>query len=258
MTNEYDIKVAPGPWECTGESWWFPCYPLGGNNNNVPGAAHPLDFYPGVNDKFDGGLGMIMVVRYTGGPVGPYDEIVYMPGYYGTPYASSSRYRITNIYVSTKEALYNGRLHWNTPKHLAVFNFEKSETTGHTTITVAHPETPENPFFFAVVKNIPIISSIGIPMNTGLFPLNLELHQPNLRAVDTPEGKANGETGTDKWHVFYPWMGGKARFMKCVDIKNGNGDGTWPDKIDGVWGAVLKWDPGMKLRFPLSVGKSNL
>ncbi|KAF3914822.1 hypothetical protein ABW20_dc0103537 [Dactylellina cionopaga] len=250
MATESSIEHVPGPWECKGESWWFTCYPMSGNKKVYPGSTNPLDFHPGANDGFEGGLGMIMVVRYSQTPVGPYDELLYIPGYFSTPHATSSRYRITNIYVSSKETTYNGRRNWNIPKHLAVFNFDKSETTGHTRITVAHPETPDSPFFAAVIKNIPIVSSIPVPLSTSVFPMNLEFHQPEIRAVDTPEGKANGEIATETWKSYKPWMGGKARFVQCVDIKNGNGDGTWPDQIDGVWGLVLKWDEGLTLKFP--------
>ncbi|EWC46471.1 hypothetical protein DRE_04194 [Drechslerella stenobrocha 248] len=252
-TDGYGIEHVPGPWECTGESWWFTCHPLIGKRIIHAGSINPLDFNPGVNDGFDGGPGLIMIVRYSDTPVGPYDELLYIPGYYTTPHAPSSRCRITNIYVSSKETIYNGRRNWNIPKHLAVFSFDSSTETGRTRITVAHPESPESPFFAAVVANIPLLSRVPVPLSTSLSPLNLECHQPELRAVEGERGRENGETATTTWRSFLPWMGGKVRFVKCVEMKNGNGDGSWPDKVDGVWSLVLRWDPGMKLKFP--VGK---
>ncbi|KAF3939678.1 hypothetical protein ABW19_dt0205616 [Dactylella cylindrospora] len=240
-TVESTITTAPPPWECHGHAWWFIAWPMT-SKPIYPGSCHPADFHDGVNDNFHSFLGMIQVVRYTSTPVGPYDEILYIPGHFSTPHSTSPRYRITNIYVSKPESVYNGRHNWNIPKHLAVFNFDTSETTGQTTITVAHPESPESPFFVAVVKDIPLVSRISIPFSTTFFPMNLDFHQPDLRGVETEEGKKNGETATEGWKMVTFWQGGKVRVLKLVEIKNGNGDGRWPDRIDGLWGISLKWD----------------
>ncbi|KAJ6260637.1 hypothetical protein Dda_4864 [Drechslerella dactyloides] len=249
--DEYGIKHVPGPWECTGESWWFVCYPLTAKQKLHEGAINPLDFHDGANN-FVGGIGLIMIVRYSDTPVGPYDELLYAPGHFSTPHASSSRYRITNIYVSSKETTYNGRRNWGIPKHLAVFNFDHSAATGNTRITVAHPESPESPFFAAVVADIPLVSRIPMPLSTSLFPMNMEFHQPALKAVEGAKGRENGETGTSEWKTCHPWMGGRMRFVRCVEMKNGNGDGTWPDQVDGVWGPTMHWLPGLKMKFPAS------
>ncbi|KAK6359842.1 hypothetical protein TWF696_000975 [Orbilia brochopaga] len=249
-TDEYGIEHVPGPWDCTGESWWFVSYPLTSKLQVHEGAINPLDFHEGVNDGFAGGPGLIMVIRYSDTPVGAYDELLYAPGFFNTPNAPSSRYRITNIYVSSKETTYNGRRNWGIPKHLAVFNFDTSPTTGHTRITVAHPETPSSPFFVAVVADIPLVSRVPLPFSTTFSPLNMEFHQPALKAVEGAKGRENGETGTTCWKTCKPWMGGKMRLVKCVELKNGNGDGTWPDQVDGLWNLAVHWPPGMKLKFP--------
>ncbi|KAF3923313.1 hypothetical protein ABW21_db0202909 [Orbilia brochopaga] len=250
--REYGIEPMPGPWECTGEMWWFLSYSLTSKINVHPGAINPLDFADGVNDGFAGGPGLIMIVRYKDSPVGSYDELLFAPGFFTTPHASSSRYRITNIYVSCKETAYNGRRNWNIPKHLAVFNFDTSPTTSQTRITVAHPESPESPFFVAVVADIPLISRIPVPFSTTFSPLNMEFHQPMLKAGEGAKGVENGEVGTSEWRNCKPWMGGKIRLLKTVELKNGNGDGTWPDQVDGLWNTVIHWLPGMKMRFPAS------
>ncbi|KAF3903701.1 hypothetical protein AA313_de0208734 [Arthrobotrys entomopaga] len=256
MTTDIQIEEVPAPWDTTSEAWWFTCYPITGNKKIYPGAVHPSNFEAGGDEGFEGGIGMIQIVRYSQTPVGPYDELIYIPGVYKTPHSKTPRYRITNIYVSSIKTTYNGRKNWNIPKRLAVFNFSTSETTGHTTISVAHPETPTTPFFYAVLGNIPLVSSIPLPLNSKYFGLNLEAHQPPLL-----EGKKeSGEVATETWRSWTPWMSGTGRFVKCVELKNGNGDGTWPDQIDGVWGLVLKWDQGMKMKFEVGkeYPKSNL
>lgn len=40
---------------------------------------------------------------------GPYDEIIFLPGYFDSPVTSKSYPRITTIYVSTEASVKNGR-----------------------------------------------------------------------------------------------------------------------------------------------------
>jgi hypothetical protein len=59
-----------------------------------------------------GGLGMIQVIRYTESPVGPYDELVIVPGGFEWEDAKKIKkrnVRVTRIYVSQKETCWNGR-----------------------------------------------------------------------------------------------------------------------------------------------------
>lgn len=72
-----------------------------------------------------------------------------------------------------------------------------------------------------------------------------------LKGSSTEEGERNGECGTENWMKFSPWQGGRVKFVKVVDMKNGNGDGRWPDKVDGVWSVCIKWDEGMTLKFEI-------
>jgi hypothetical protein len=59
-----------------------------------------------------GGLGMIQVIRYTESPVGPYDELVVVPGGFEWEDAKKTKkrnVRVTRIYVSQKATCWNGR-----------------------------------------------------------------------------------------------------------------------------------------------------
>jgi hypothetical protein len=68
----------------------------------------------GSSGDFKGGLGMIQIVRYQGGPVGAYDELLVVPGYFSVPGTKDRRgrekemLRITRIYVSQKDTCWNG------------------------------------------------------------------------------------------------------------------------------------------------------
>jgi len=71
------------------------------------------------NGKFLGGLGMLQLIRYTESPVGPYDELLIVPGTFAyeketiegerVKVEKKRNLRITRIYVSQKATCWNGR-----------------------------------------------------------------------------------------------------------------------------------------------------
>ena len=55
---------------------------------------------------------MIQIVRYHDTPVGPYDELLIIPGSYAVPggkFKGKTQLRATRFYVSQRETTYNGR-----------------------------------------------------------------------------------------------------------------------------------------------------
>ncbi|TGZ81822.1 hypothetical protein EX30DRAFT_371032 [Ascodesmis nigricans] len=71
---------------------------------------------PAKSGKFLGGLAMVMLVRYEDTPVGPYDELLWVPGRFEVPRegrvdggeGKEEKLRVTRIYVSTRESTVNG------------------------------------------------------------------------------------------------------------------------------------------------------
>ena len=62
---------------------------------------------------------MAQIIRYSDTPVGSYDELAILPGYFnGVGAAGTQRkdLRITGIWVSQEATLVNGRRNWNIPK----------------------------------------------------------------------------------------------------------------------------------------------
>lgn len=128
--------VAPAPWACKGEYFWFLSYvsssspyPSRASFSELERSAPFAD--PKESGEFKGGLQHIMVVRYTETPVGssrvrflvalklfptfpnhsgPYDEIIWAPGKFIVPPTGKVVTRITRIYVSTKESVFNGMI----------------------------------------------------------------------------------------------------------------------------------------------------
>lgn len=119
------IKKAPAPWMCTGQVYSIFFYTRAGQvaQDLLPAVAFsPLEresyFASAEAGRFCGGLGGFMVVRYTETPVGPYDELLVIPGDYsyhvpadqaGKEGRQRKSPRITRIYVSQRDTLFNGR-----------------------------------------------------------------------------------------------------------------------------------------------------
>lgn len=100
----------PAPWTTKCETYWLLLWL---KNPLPPGIYDPVDAPSSEQsaDEFAGGPGMIQIVRYLETPVGPYDEILVIPGNYIVPGGKEkgkSRLRISRIYVSQRETCYNG------------------------------------------------------------------------------------------------------------------------------------------------------
>ncbi len=64
---------------------------------------------------------LMMFVDYAQSPVGPYHELLFIPGAYRFP--NGRRYRsISKIYVSSMDSVINGQRNWGIPKELAQFD----------------------------------------------------------------------------------------------------------------------------------------
>ncbi|EMD87117.1 hypothetical protein COCC4DRAFT_41318 [Bipolaris maydis ATCC 48331] len=189
------------------------------------------------NGAFKGGLGAVIVVRYTETPVGPYDEIIFVPGNFTTPLLPptpssipAKALRISRIYVSQRTTTYNGRLNWNIPKHLARFTFSSPPTAAGAsppaslTVKVYPPSSQagdSTPPFFACTLT-PWTWIPALPVNTAYIPLNLTVVQPpipeppghkealkkaldaeHVHPYDTDPQKALAVLpGTDRWTAF--------------------------------------------------------
>lgn len=114
-------SVAP-PWNLTGDVYFFSWWSSSTAGQTLPDHAYsPLEsgaeFATSPSSSPVGGLGMIQILRYRASPVGPYDEMLVVPGSFdwsrdnsaGRPEVGRNP-RISRIYVSQKHTCYNGRL----------------------------------------------------------------------------------------------------------------------------------------------------
>lgn len=110
------IVQIPAPWTLKGTVYSIVVLP---SSTALPVKAFsPLERKSQVqsNGKYVGILGMIQIIRYTDGPVGPYDELLVVPGYFEYDRDGNegkverqTRVRISRIYVSQKYSCFNGR-----------------------------------------------------------------------------------------------------------------------------------------------------
>jgi hypothetical protein len=125
------------------------------------------------------GLGFVMLVNYQRAPVGPYKELLFMPG----PFAHNGKRSITKIYVDSEDSTRNGRYNWGIPKETAAIQWVQSGQADHISVTA-------NGTCFFDCR----ISSGGIPfpVHTALLPIHLHQQLNGRTYITRPEGKGWG------------------------------------------------------------------
>ncbi|KAK7444273.1 hypothetical protein VKT23_015283 [Stygiomarasmius scandens] len=190
-----DIPSAPAPWSLEVSDAWIFVLPT-----TLSTAFLPKGFADPVEEEVlrsEGAMipdiGLMMLVRYSSSPVGPYDEMVYIPGRWAYENGDSG-FRITRMYVNTSVSTFNGRKNWNIPKHTVNFDFQTSDL-GVTTVSVSSPGS-DTPFFSA--KFLPTLAPIPVEINSTILTGDyLNLIQPPL-----PSGNLTAfpeEVATDTW-----------------------------------------------------------
>jgi Acetoacetate decarboxylase (ADC) len=111
-------------------------------------------------DSYRGWLGTVMLVDYQTSNVGPYCELLFIPGLFRL--GGKTTFSISKIYVSTTESVENGIENWGIPKELADFEIVTA-ADGAKTYTVSQQGIP---FFSVTVRS----SGPRLPITTKLLP----------------------------------------------------------------------------------------
>jgi hypothetical protein len=182
ITN--NIIIAPAPWKLTGYGYIilfkFPTEFL----------KKEVYIHPFLNKLLKFGIGGIILVNYTGSNVGPYKELLFIPGIF--KYKKRYYFSISKIYVSTLASIINGQRNWGIPKEPADFKIENIENEERIIIS------KEN----KMIMDITFTSGkLILPLNNKFFPL------PFMQYY------------LDKL-FFYKLSGkGKGKFSEILDIK---------------------------------------
>jgi len=240
------------------EAFWFITYlttPL------PEGSFSPLEADSSFADasssgEFLGGLCTVQVVRYSDTPVGPYDELLIVPG----RFSPERKVRITRIYVSTAGSVYNGRRNWNIPKTLAEFTFYPTPSPDsvlpYSRIDVS--SSPGGEIFFSARLDAMWTRGWGVPFSTRVMGMvmDIELLQPPL-----PKGEREEMVGTEGWIGIVPGLSGSVvGFRASGGLGDKFGDGVgFPDVGFWRWGM---WWRGLTVDFGVGrevvVGKKRV
>ena len=128
-------------------------------------------------------LGTIMLVDYQESPVGPYQELLFIPG--RCKFDGKKIFTISKIFVSSLDSVKNGIENWGIPKELA--NFKVSYLSDNQ--TKFDVSIDGESFFTAHLKN----KSFYFPISTRFFPLKLaqKLGKKLIVTKSMAKGKAS-------------------------------------------------------------------
>ena len=108
---------APAPWQLRGRAF-VAALSLPASLRHQQGGAAPALGEP-VR-----GPALVMLVDYQRSEVGPYQELLFMPGPFRFP-DGRTRWSIGRIYVSSQESADNGNRNWGLDKRVAGFDWQR-------------------------------------------------------------------------------------------------------------------------------------
>ena len=149
------VERVPAPWALTGEGWVVFI------RLSATAAARPGFQRPELRDHWRGGIGALTFMRYRTSGVGPYDEVLFIPGM--AQVGGKWAFSICQIFVTTAESVVNGRANWGIPKDHADMRITHA-ATGEDTLE-AGPDG--NPFVRVVARP----GGPYLPVNTAAFRL---------------------------------------------------------------------------------------
>ncbi len=154
MSDKKFVLKSPAPWRLEGEgillifrfkSDWVE------NKGNLP--KHLIG-------KFRGGLGLVLLANYQDTPVGPFREVLFIPG----KFRKTKKQAITTIFTDTEVSTQNGRANWGMPKETLPIEWETTQNRDQVNV-VKNGKT----VFSAAFES----AGISFPFSTALFPLRL-------------------------------------------------------------------------------------
>ncbi len=152
------VEKAPAPWNLTGNGYvilyWF-------KKEKLKNRCF-LDDY--LKESYLGGRGCVMLVDYKSSNVGPYKELLFIPG--KIRFEGQNLYTISKIFVSTLDSVVNGRENWGIPKEHANFSWMSDKNTEQIGV-----EREGHEFFSITMERIKFL--FPFPITTALLPFPL-------------------------------------------------------------------------------------
>lgn len=208
------IDKKPAPWQLTGNAYImlykFP-------KEFVLKNGFLADFQ---RSRFLGYIGAVMLVDYHSSNVGPYQELLFIPGMFTFDWKKV--FSISKIYVSTPDSVENGQNNWGIPKEIASFVWNKS-LQGKTEILVSK----EGKSFFSIEINERVFS---IPFKSSIFPFTIVQRQDDDLLMTQPSfsGKM-GVVSTKKIVVNSNYFPDISKINPLITFKLSNFEMNFPN-----------------------------
>ncbi len=136
---------------------------------------------------FQGFVACVMLVDYRQSPVGPYRELLFIPGLFRT--GQGRRFSITRIFVDSQESMEWGRRNWAIPKEMADFQWKQpGPDTDEVQVSRQH-NGAEQPMLEVAIKGI----GPRFPLSTALIPLHIHQELDGRVLETSPRGKGMGQ-----------------------------------------------------------------
>ena len=164
--NEHAEANAPAPWELRASGYIFVL-------RSARGQLGADNFTPqSLRAARTGPFAYAMFLDYTHAPVGPYRELLFIPGAFRYP--DRTCFTITKIYVSSEASVVNGRRNWGIPKELAQFEVEYG--VGGERVDRVCMSVDGRPAAELTLRH----HAIGVPLIAGLVPARLRTLRQTL------------------------------------------------------------------------------
>lgn len=162
-----NYKIVEAPWKLAGKGYIFLF------NFKKDFVLNNCFIDQDLRDKFISGFGAVMIVDYRSSNVGPYSELLIIPGKFKNK--NKVKYTISKIYVSSYDSVYSGRHNWAIPKEYAEFKFEKlnEENNKNKNVEKIIVKKDGKEFFKVEIKNYLLkfpVSTIFLPF--PIFQIN--------------------------------------------------------------------------------------
>lgn len=172
----------PAPWTLGGEGYII-AYKFSKNFVEKNGFISE-----NLKKSFDGGIGFVMIVDYKYSDVGPYNELLFIPGRFNFP--SKKTFSITKIFVSKMESVYNGKLNWGIPKDLGEFQIKKIDENEERVIV----SKSKSKFMDITLRK----RGPSIPITTRILPFSSCLGHERLKKVYYTKLRVSGKIKSAK------------------------------------------------------------
>jgi len=176
MEHIQEVKIAPAPWNLTGDAYIM-VYKF--SKGFVQEYGFLADYQ---QDRFLGYVGTVMLVDYKTSGVGPYRELLFIPGMFTFDW--KKMFSISKIYVSSRESVYNGIENWGIPKEYADFDWQTNmDRTEDISVKIDGKE-----FFRTTIKK----GFLSFPLTSSILPLTVvqKLRKDLIITNPTARGKA--------------------------------------------------------------------